>query len=323
MILLNQIENNLPTDLLPPEEGERFVYLLEIRVDWLSRLAPPVVGHFVNGVCRFFGAEEVVRMHMEKEGLSVMEYHFYVYRKWLDSDANPVYMTERNLKIFFTAAQVIGLPSDPEEFVGSYYLIPYSVGVLYPGQQFSLTTGNERDEDFFFYRADGSFDQVNVPLSPDTLTDYSAEWSDEYVRMEAYIEQEHRFTLYFLDGSAVEHFRFRNVFNCWESVSFPSAVTHTPSEEFDTEYLGTTLKKFDVVQQLELSLKSGVLPLFLRDPILNLCRAKKVQYRVGNEWYGIIITKYKFDKSGEPNKPLHLDLTFEFADSNRLELMEY
>jgi len=318
MILLNQIENNLPADLLPPGEGERFVYLLEIRVDWLSRLAPPVVGHFVNGVCRFFGAEEVVRMHMEKEGLSVMEYHFYVYCKWLDSDADPVYMTERNLKIFFTAAQVIGLPSDPGEFVSSHYLIPYSVGVLYPGQQFSLTTGNDRDEDFFFYRADGSFDRVNIPLAPDTLTAYSAEWSDEYVRMEAYIEQTRRFTLYFLSGSAIEHFRFRNVFNCWESVSFPSALTQEPSEEFDTEYQDTDLKKFDAVQLLDLSVKSGLLPVFLYDPLLALCRANKAQYRVGSEWCDIIINKYKFDKSDEPNQPLRLDMDFEFADTKRL-----
>lgn len=323
MFLLNQIESNLPSGLLPPEEGKRFVYLLEIRLDWLTLLAPPIIGRFVNGVCKFYGAEEIVRMYMEKEGLSVMEFHFIVYRKWLDSDYDLVHVGECNLKILFTAAQVTGLPSDPGDFVASHYLIPHSTGVLYPGQHFPLTTGNDRDEDFFFYRADGSSVHAHRSLSPDTLDTYTAEWSSEFVRMEAYIEQEHRFTLYFLDGSAIEHFRFRNVFNCWESVSFPSAVSQDPSEEFDSEFLGTELKKFDAVQMLELTLKSGSLPAFMYDQLLALCRAHRAQYRDGAEWCDIIISKYKFDKSDEPNKPLHLELTFEFADSNRLELMEY
>lgn len=320
MIFLSQIESVIPSDMLPPSDGERFVYWCYVRVGW-TNICAPIVGRYVNSAYKFYGAEEVVKSYMLLHGLTTEYFKFSIYRKWLDSDYDPSYCTETQQQVFYLGTPVSGLPVADDLYTDRFFTV-HNKAVIYPGQYIYLAAGDIRDADMFYYKKDGTSYRIEQEVEQG-WNEWEVPWGSNYVRMEAYIEQVHRFTLYFLDGSAVEHFRFRNVFNCWESVSLPAAITAEPSEEFDTVQQDKVLKKYNSEQHLKMNTASGYLPAFMYDTLLEFCRANIVQYKEKGEWYDIIITEYKLDKSNEPNTPLKLELSFEFADIEHLELMDY
>lgn len=326
MIFLSQIEGLVANSgLIPPDTGEDYVYLLSITYGGTA-ICESITGRLEGSTYKFYGVEELVKCHMELNNLTVCEYYFNYYRKWSGSD--PVHVSTSQYAILYHGAKLITNPANQtaDQLLTKRFLFQTTRIWLLPGQSIRIpyynTTENLTMSVHREYR-DGSNDSnFTVGVNDTGLSYYGRSYNANYL-FERFTFGDRSLEIYYLTDEFAEHFKFRNVFNIEQLVGFAASIEMDPSEEHDESYQDKVLKAYDRDQKLEVKVTTAALPSFMYDSLLALCRASAVQYKEDGTWYDIIITKYKLDKPSKPSTPIKLELTFEFADTERLEVMRY
>ena len=324
MIFLSEIEERIKRQT---EDGYR-IYIQDLIVNSQKVNANYLYGREINGYMRYFGVREIIAAYMQEEGLSVAQVLVRYNKK---NNENERVVTEDSFNVLYANSSIIsnqsGLTAD--QLMQSIFMSPRKVAWSYPGDTFIIGAynpgGETVDVHFLWSFDDGTqneeiddevidsigYNEIPCYNSGPSITSVKVSWNSREM------------TIFYLPDSQVERFRFRNVFNVWEIASFSATVSSDPSEEQDTVYQDEVLKAYDREQKLEIKLETAALPAFMYDTLLAMCRADKVQYKENGTWYDIVITEFKFPKSNEPNTPIVLELTFEFANAERLEEMEY
>ena len=118
-------------------------------------------------------------------------------------------------------------------------------------------------------------------------------------------------TIYFQEQSESLYFKFRNMFNVEEDMTFPASIEENPSTEYESATCDEVSRHYDVEHGLELNVKTAPLTDGQVDMLLELCRSRKVKLYRGWKlgWVSVLVNDYKMPKSNNPNSPRTAELT--------------
>lgn len=228
-----------------------------------------------------------------------------------------------SVSVLFDGAKLIGpIGYSADVAVDNYFLTHYKVGWVCRDCKWRLYyfSTNVPPATVTYTKKDGT--SVSSDLSTSFgLSYFDILYNEDYVQ--AHVVMGNRtFDIYFIDKPADEQLAFRNVFNVEEYISFPAATTIHPTTEFDTARLENISIPYDIEHELEIKIKTGPLPPFMYPALIDMCRSRSVK-RVSTLTLGgtsvsredaMIVTEYDFDQSNEPNTPIALELTLQYAD---------
>lgn len=278
-----------------------------------------MTSRIVNGYFEFFGLEAVIRSYMQLNNLTVLSITSS-YATMTGTTAATV--TGPSLSILYCEKEMIaGSTFTADYLVSNYFLTHYKVGWICRGCEFRLSyyvtsmTNITKNT----YKKDGTSNTSGSRTNG--LGYYTISWEDDVAYVTVSMGSR-RFTVYFIDKPAGEQLRFKNTFNRWENVSFPASTDVKPSTEYETASLENVSVMYDIEHKLELEIKTAAIPGLMYECLNDLCHAHSVQRREemawesGTEisWRDVLITKYKLDKSTNPNTPLTMELTLEYAN---------
>lgn len=286
-----------------------------------TTLISNVPGRYSGGYYYFIGVEEVLKAYMEKNNL----WELAISGTYTEVDSDTEQSATESLSttyILFNAFPIVSSKT-AAQISQDYFHTPRNKAIIYPGQEFKL-----------------HFDEINQGITTvrHKLDGTSYSWSDAteqgqeyhdcaYNSATAYDEKKINtstiFTLYHVAADNVHHFKFINVFNVEETVSVPSAITSSPSTEFEEARQGKVAIRYDIEHKTEYSLKASGVPAIVCDALFDMFRSRKVWSKLPSKfggsydtWRQIIITDYKIERSSEPNGPKEVEIKFYVADNN-------
>lgn len=277
-----------------------------------------VTGRKVDGKWWFFGVEELLRSYMQTNSKKVVEvtYSFVGY-----DGNNSQTNANSTVKVLYNDAKVAinsVAVGNCDGFAAKRYLNAGKLAWLTPDSYIDIwyVDSNDEGQKEIHYR-DGTSEVVTITEVQGEVHScrVSYDATAEYVTVSFHYRPD--FTVYMLpDYQEVEFFQFLDIFNCWEQICIPCAITSEPKTEFDTAQQDNITLLYDVVHSVEFSVKTPVLPAFMYERLLAFCRARKVMYRMGvtNGFVYVYITEYKLIKSNEPNTPVRLEMKFKYTD---------
>ncbi len=276
----------------------------------------------IDGYHEFLGVEEQVRAYMLQNNISVFTLsvkHYYY------SEGDAISAPESStLGIVYTGAKLRKHSLMTADIFTSYYFLThYKVGFAAVGGSYMLNyyTGSSTAYSIMYTKQDGST-TVTSGTSSTGVSTLAVNSITGAVKADVRMG-DRTFTVYFLEMDVPVQLRFRNVFNAVEYVTFPGSTTKVPKTEFETAQIENVSTMYDIEQLLDLQIKSPVLPSAMYNSLLNLCRSRKVEmydpYTVaGNTtysiWSEVKIKEYKLEQSDNPNTPISLEMTLQYAD---------
>lgn len=293
------------------------IYKIEVGTDVLSNRIP---GKKVDGKWQFYGAEEIIRSYMQLKRQAIVSVKISFDER--DEDGGGI--VDHTVSVLYNDVKVLLYNEsigDGGEFAEYLFLNVGSSAWLMPGTSlkvwFALT---HQYADAITHKRDGTTTREVIDAGHEVYDCWQVDYSDDVEYVDISFERKPSFKVYMLpDYQNVEHFQFRNMFNILDSVCFPCVVSSYPKTEFEEAQQDNVMQRYDIEQQLEFSIKSPSLPMFMYERMLAFCRGRVTQRKeiIGSTavWRDIIITEYKFSKSNEPNKPISLEMKFKYADT--------
>lgn len=314
MIFLSELHkyiNSLQLDLYVD------IYKIEVGTDVLSNRIP---GKKVDGKWQFYGAEEIIRSYMQLKGKAIVSVKISLD----ENDGEDGGIVQHTVSVLYNDVEVLLYNQSIEDggdFAEYRFLNVGSSAWLMPGTSLNVWfAGTAQPADAITHKRDGTTTWAEIQAGHDVYDYWPVNYSDDVEYVDISFEEKPSFKVYMLpDYQSVEHFRFRNMFNILDSVCFPCVVSSDPKTEFEEAQQDNVMQRYDIEQQLEFSVKSPSLPMFMYERMLAFCRGRVTQRKeiIGSTavWRDIIITEYKFSKSNEPNKPISLEMKFKYADT--------
>ena len=315
MIYLSDIEN-----VLRIPDSDVLSGCAYIVIDWRrtsSRLndighGPTVYRH--GDYWEPYGMETYLRNLMFSKGWGVLEVVGAIYRMYDQSGnqiGSAVDLNGRDFDVLYVERplHVAGNPS-ADDLVEQRLLNSGKVGWVTPAMSFTFLVGGVWGIDgnyvTYTYR-DGSTEQVvassQLTYDPDVVS--------------AHVQFRNRsMDVFYLNQDALV-FQFRNFFNREEDISIPGAIIDSPSTEHQVGFLGSTKIKYDITHDREFTFRTALLPSYMYDPILAMCRSKLV--RLGRWDRVILITSYKLPRSTAPNSPIRFEMKYKFVDTTSVD----
>jgi len=274
-------------------------------------------GRLISGYHEFLGIEEIVRAYMLQNNLSVLS-------------VTATYTANTSASISSKALDVLYVGSrlrksgslTADIFTSYYFLTHYKVGFAAVGESYLLPYYADSSTTYFitYTKQDGST-TVTSGNSSTGISTLSVNSITGAVKADVRMGNR-TLTVYFLEMDVPVQLRFRNVFNAVEYVTFPGSTTKVPKTEFETAQIENVSTMYDIEQLLDLQIKSPVLPSAMYNTLLNLCRSRKIEmndpYTSGgttyNTWNVVQIKEYKLEESNNPNTPISIELTLQYAD---------
>lgn len=332
MIFLNEIETSIRKAVSVNYDSVKCYIVLRGRYGIVVAVLVDAYSRVIDGYHEFPGAEELVRAYMLKNDKSVLTpqviYHYYLEGSEISSPDT------LDLGIIFTGAQLRAHDTfSANVFASKYFLTHYKIGWTLSGRYFTLNYCAASDEIYTVVRTykDGTTASY-VGTAPSDESSFLVYPDTDCVS--AVVTMGSRtFTIYYLDMEVYERLMFRNAFNALEVIYIPAATNISPKTEFETAQQDNVLQRYDIEEQLEVEIKTPPLPEFMRLALLDLCRSHHVEHydpyrddsniNYASAYSPVIIKKYKFEKSNEPNNPLVLELTLQYCDTKRNSAIDF
>ena len=321
MIFLNQISTSIRKATSNDYDSIRCTMTL---LDAYGAVVAHIIdmnSRVIDGYHEFLGVEELVRAYMLQNNISVFTLAVKHYYK-LDGDAISA-PESSTLGIVYTGAKLRKSGSlTADVFTSYYFLTHYKVGFAHVGQSILLSYYAAQNTSYSVVhtKKDNTTQTFTGTANAGVGTLSVSGHSDDAM---AVVTMGNRtFTVYYLDMDVPIKMRFRNVFNAVEYVSFPGSTNKVPKTEFETAQIEGVSIMYDIEQQLELKIKSAALPSAMYNTLLDLCRSRKVEindpFKSGSitydTWNEVLIKEYKLEESDNPNTPISIELTLQYAD---------
>lgn len=293
------------------------IYKIEVGTDVLSGR---ISGKKVDGEWKFYGAEEIIRSYMQLKRRAIVS----VKISFDENDGEDGGIIGYTVSVLYNDVKVLLYNEsigDGGDFAEYRFLNVGSSAWLMPGTSLKVWfAGTAQPANAITYKRDGTTSWAVIEAGHEVYDCWQVDYSDDVEYVDISFEEKPSFKVYMLpDYQNVEHFQFRNMFNILDSVCFPCVVSSDPKTEFEEAQQENVMQRYDIEQQLEFSVKSPSLPMFMYERMLAFCRGRVTQRKeiIGSTavWRDIIITEYKFSKSNEPNKPISLEMKFKYADT--------
>lgn len=328
MIFLTQLGDSIKM-LDGSPSSEQYFFDLDIKDG--NTVISEIEGVLIDGYFQFFGAEEVVRAYMLQQNLTVLTLTC-VYTGHASGSSSSSVVTNTWTVLYNESYLVASSSITADNVATGRFLTPNKTGFVFAGGSFRLnlyvvlSPGNYVTMTIVYYKKDGTQSQSSTRVGTSGVSavtfDYDADISRAHI-----VLGDRVFDLYYLDLPAQEHFRFRNVFNVQEEISLPASVLDRPSSDFESAQQGNRNLRYDIEHNLELELKSALLPLAMRPVYLDLCRSRSVFRKVGytslgvsaNEWREVNFTEYKLDASTNPNSEFRMEMKMEYVERKYID----
>lgn len=316
MIFLSELNKYI--DSLSEPDMNLDIYQIKVGTDVLSNRIP---GKKVDGKWQFYGAEEIIRSYMQLKGKAIVSVKITL--DYYDEEGGG-YTDQYTVSVLYNDVDVLLYNQDIEDagdFAEYRFLNVGSSAWLMPGTSLIVWfAATEQSADAITHKRDGTTTRTEIQMAHNDCDDWPVNYSDDVEYVDISFKEKPSFKVYMLpDYQNVEQFRSRNMFNILDSVCFPCVVSSDPKTEFEEAQQDNVMQRYNIEHQLEFSVKSPSLPMFMYERILAFCRGRVTQRKeiIGSTavWRDIIITEYKFSKSNEPNKPISLEMKFKYADT--------
>lgn len=315
MIYLSDIENVLRIPDSDVLSGCAYIVIDWRRTSrWLNDIGhgPTVYRH--GDYWEPYGMEAYLRNLMFSKGWGVLEVVGAIYRMYDQSGnqiGSAVNLNGRDFDVLYVEHPVkIAGNQSADDFIARRLLLSGKVAWITPGMNLTLhyagVWGLDGNTVTYTYK-DGSTAQVSASAS----LSYDADVAMAHVQLRT-----RALDVFYLNMEATI-FQFRNVFNRDEDLSIPGVTVDSPSTEHQVGFLGSTKIKYDITHDREFTFRTALLPSYMYDPILAMCRSKLV--RLGRWGRVILITSYKLPRSTAPNSPVSFEMTYKFADSTLVD----